>query len=576
MSISVDKALTKAAKHIRKGEINAAATLYQEILTQYPGNARARRELESLNARISPIKPPREEYERLVQLYEAAEMDEVVERATLMSRRYPTASIVFNILGLAHAAQENWAAAIESYQKALRHSPGLAELHNNLGIALQKNGDHSAAREAYRHALKISPGMVDALNNLALLLIDEKKYDEAIVHLEDVLKRQPDFDEARKNLIGAYGDKGRLHSQRGQSEKARQAFEKALELGPREGKIFLSYTHVTKVEPGNPYLERMIELADPDILTGDEASAIQHALANAYFALGDAGKAFQHLNEGNRLQKADLQYDIREDVERHSEFRGYFDTIGPQEIEYEDDLGFTPVFILGMPRSGTTLTEQILACHPNCFAGGEMHELSDIVRTTAWYFDERRLEAFKAVRGAYRDAVKEKTGKPFVTDKMPFNFRIIGFIAYAFPEAKIIHMRRKPEAVCWSNYRTDFHARTMGYSCDMVDVAHYYRLYEEMMTYWQKRFPGRIYEQNYEALTENFGPEVRALLNHVGLDWTDAVMEFHKNDRPVLTASSAQVRRKLYSGSSDAWEKYREFLFPMLDALNTKKEPLQR
>lgn len=567
MALSVDKTLSKAAKHARRGEFGEAAALYQAILEQYPANARAQRELEALRQKAPAARPPRADYERLVQLYQSGQFEEVVERATLMSRRFPAAFIVHNILGLSKAGLENWDSAITSYQEAIRLSPNTAELHNNLGIALQKTGKLEDALKAYETALKLTPGFPDAMNNLALALIDAKRYEEAIQTLESLLKRHPDFGDAPKNLATAYGDLGRVHYQKGDKGAASEAFAQALELGGDDAKAYLSYVLSAKLQPEDTHLSRMLAFSKRDGLEAEDAAAIEFALAEAFFSLKDEDKAFEHLHKANRLRLEQLKYKTSEDIERHDDFKAYFRQIGPQNITFDDELCFTPIFVLGMPRSGTTLTEQIIATHADCFPGGEMKALNDIVRQTPWYYDARAPEVFHTVRQQYRDAIRARTDAPYVVDKMPFNFRLIGVIAEAFPEAKIVHMQRRPEAVCWSNYRTFFHAETMGYCFGMEEVVRYYRLYEDLMKFWSERYGDRIFNQNYEALTEDPEAETRKLFDYLGLEWSDAVLSFHEDQRPVLTASAVQVRQKLYQGSSDAWKRYEHHLGPMLKAL---------
>jgi hypothetical protein len=172
------------------------------------------------------------------------------------------------------------------------------------------------------------------------------------------------------------------------------------------------------------------------------------------------------------------------------------------------------------------------------------------------------------VRNGYIQSLSDlKTSKKIITDKMPVNFRLIGLILAAFPEAKIIHTLRDPVATCWSNYKHYF-TNENGFTFNQQDLAKFFKLYTEMMDFWHKLFPGQIYDLTYEKLTKNQKEETQALLSYCDLDWDDDCLNFHKNERAVHTASASQVRQKMYQGSSEAWKKYEAYLKPLIDGLN--------
>ena len=226
-----------------------------------------------------------------------------------------------------------------------------------------------------------------------------------------------------------------------------------------------------------------------------------------------------------------------------------------------------------MPRSGTTLVEQIVSSHSEVYGAGELKFMDAIMDSLDWSGDTLYPEVINEIRAEYLDNISDlSTDQRFLTDKMPANFRWLGFIAQAFPEAKIIHVKRNPVAVCWSNYKLYFPANGMRYSFDMEDVAKYYGLYQNLMKFWHELFPNRIYDINYEKLTENQLEETQKLLAYLELDWQDDVLEFHKNTRSVSTASNLQVRTKMYKDSSLEWQKYKEHLDPMLNILKGFQE----
>ena len=230
-----------------------------------------------------------------------------------------------------------------------------------------------------------------------------------------------------------------------------------------------------------------------------------------------------------------------------------------------------PIFIVGMPRSGTSLVEQIVASHNEAHGAGELEFstqiFSSIIANISGDVDKKDLLFFREQYLAKLNALK--CSKNIITDKMPMNFRYIGLILSAFPEAKIIHLKRDARATCWSIYKNYFDSDGIGYSYDQNDLAQYYGLYSDLMSFWHERFPDQIYDICYEDLTTNQEEETRKLLEYCDLDWDENCLNFHSNKRAVKTASALQVRKKMYQGSSEAWKKYEAHLQPLIKGLKS-------
>jgi hypothetical protein len=211
--------------------------------------------------------------------------------------------------------------------------------------------------------------------------------------------------------------------------------------------------------------------------------------------------------------------------------------------------------------------EQILASHSQVHGAGELSLLHQILKTVNWRSADLDTIKFRELRHKYLAGLAG-LGAPewLITDKMPLNFLLIGFVLTAIPEARIIHTQRDARATCWSNFRQYF-SKQAEYSCDLHDVAQYYGMYSELMDFWHEKFPGKIYDLSYEALTEQQEAQTRQLLEYVGLEWQDQCLDFHNNRRPVATASAMQVRQKMYTGSSLEWRNYEQHLGPMIEAL---------
>jgi hypothetical protein len=290
-----------------------------------------------------------------------------------------------------------------------------------------------------------------------------------------------------------------------------------------------------------------------------------------YEDIGDTDKSFACLTEGNALRKKLLNYSIDEDKELFIRLKKTQPHLLKTSLDVKaSSIETTPIFILGMPRSGTTLVEQIISSHSEVTGAGELNYVVQFGEKLFGYPISINTVEVSEFRNKYLSKLfKESNGKQFITDKMPQNFRFIPLICAAFPEAKIIHVQRNAIATCWSNYKQYFAAKDLGYSYDLNDVVSYYELYTDLIKLWQSHYGDRIYNLNYETLIEDQDNETRKLIKHLGLTWEDACLSPHKNKRSVRTASQQQVRKKIYKGSSDAWRKYEPYLNGAFDSLTS-------
>jgi len=287
--------------------------------------------------------------------------------------------------------------------------------------------------------------------------------------------------------------------------------------------------------------------------------------------LGDLNAAYASYLAGGGLRQKLLKYEFKQD-------KHFFDQIKLTAPKFKDvalnatgePITHTPIFILGMPRSGTTLVEQIVSSHSEITGAGELTYVSQFGAKLAAGLTAPTLEAVSAFRGRYlAQLAKMAGGRALITDKMPQNFRYIALLCAAFPEAKIVHVQRNAEATCWSNFKHYFVSKGLGYSYDLADTVRYYGLYKELMHFWSQSYSDRIYHMDYDKLTEDQEPETRRLIDHLELNWEEACLAPQNNKRAVKTASQQQVRQKVYKGSSQAWRKYAPFLDGVFDELET-------
>ena len=579
-----------------------------------------------------PSSPSPQQINALVSLYNRGELEVAINQANELVRQFPSAIILYNILGAAHSkkgrkedalacfakaveidprfpdAHNNLGAtlrnlgrpeeAIDSYKDALNLKPGYAEAHYNLGNALNDLGRQEEAAASFSKALELKPDYFNAHNNLGLALNNLGRHEEALASFskaaalapnnpsafnnlgvtfralgrqeqaieqyEKALKIKPDYDEAHYNLANAFSDLG-------DQERALARYAAALQLNPNLAEAYRSMGSIKTYEAGDPQIDKMQKLLAAPGATENDKMHLSFALGMAKDDLKEFEKAFEYFNGGNALRKKAFGFEI-------SEEKKLFDTIietfenGPSPTEIDeksiDGSRPTPVFIVGMMRSGTSLIEQILASHSDVYGAGELLTLGQSVQSINWSgtsLDWRQLVEIKQSYMRYLSTLG--ASEPFITDKAPLNFRWIGFIRHALPNARIIHVKRDPVATCWSIYKHFFSSIGNGYAYDLRDVAEYYRLYLRLMTYWNKKFPVAIYEISYEKLTEDQESETRKLLAHMGLGWEPQTLDFHKTKRAVATVSAAQVRKKLYRGSSEEWKNYEQFIQPMIKIL---------
>ena len=312
---------------------------------------------------------------------------------------------------------------------------------------------------------------------------------------------------------------------------------------------------------GNKYLDENI--------SEEQRCNINFGLADACENLGDFEKAFTHYSEGNELRKKLLDYDINQDVELFRQIKCSYPRIVKNSLEPDEfSKNVMPIFIVGMPRSGTTLVEQIISSHSQVTGAGELAFAAQFGASIAQGLSDSTTDSLINFRERYLIKLQNvSNGNLIVTDKVPQNFRYIGLLATAFPEAKIVHVKRNPAAVCWANYKQYFVSKSIGYCYAIDDVISYHKLYENLMEFWTNTLSNRIYKLDYEQLTVNQESETRQLIDYLGLDWDENCLSPQNNTRSVATASNVQVRKKVYRGSSEHWKKYQPFLNGAFDEL---------
>jgi len=470
-----------------------------------------------------------------------------------------------NNLGIIHHEMGQLDEAIKCYEKTITINPENAEAHNNLGVTLNKLTQFHEAINCYEQALAINPSYDESYFNLGTTLYELGRNDEALNSYKQTLIINPNYADAYNNI-------GNILQELGQFDEAFSNYVYALAIDPDNAEFHRNLALMKNYKKGDTQVIKMQSLLSDGNLSKSERIQLCFALAKAYDDLGEKDELFKILNQGNYLRKDELNYSIEKDLNNHSLFRKMFVSNIENSSSY-DSLSIRPIFIVGMPRSGTTLVEQIISSHHKVHGAGELNALDNLIapimNNYSTHNNSLSEKNFLSIRQGYSKKLSNlNVIESVITDKMPTNFKNIGFILKAFPEAKIIHLKRDAMAICWSIYQRYFPAEGIGFAYDMEDLGEFYNSYTEMMTFWHELFPNQIYDISYEDLTTNQEHETKKLLEYCELDWDKNCLNFHKNKRAVKTSSSFQVKEKMYQGSSDVWTKYKTQLKPLIDSLS--------
>ena len=469
----------------------------------------------------------------------------------------------YYIYGNIQKQLKNYNEASENFLKAINLKSDYSEAYNNLGNTKFKLGFIDEAVENYQKAIKYSKKNIPAYFNLAHVYSEEKNFNDLKKVLQGVLK----FDE---NNTTALNDLGYLNLILGNVDEGRKLFERVIDIDDKHIRAFKNYFLITKAEEGNKFFKKL-EKIDLSNFNDEDKVLAYTSLSKCNFDLNQSDLALKYLDEANKIKKKNSNFSLQAEKKLFENIKNIFKQNETELTIHNYNIKFTPIFILGMPRSGTTFLEQVLSSHSSIHGAGELNYLPKIIDNIKLDKLQNFDSIIKNIRSEYYEKVLKLSNKKFIIDKLPMNFRWIGFIANAFPEAKIIHIQRNPMAICWSNYKINFPDPGMDFSLTQKDTAKYYILYEDLMKFWLDKFKERIININYENFVNNFENEIRGLIKKLGINWEENIKNYSKNARPVQTASLLQVRGSIKKNTSEEWKKYRVHLKIMQETLDSAK-----
>ncbi|OOG62183.1 sulfotransferase [Rhodanobacter sp. B04] len=463
------------------------------------------------------------------------------------------------LIGLAALGLKQMPQAVKHLQRAVKLDPLRAEYAAQFAKVLSLVNQPAVALRVVDRALTLSPLDAPTLDTLGVVLSRANEHERAVTLYERAVALAPARADLHYNLAKSLICLGRL-------DDADQEMEVCLDLAPQSWDIHLTLSQLRKQSRASNHLQRLQSLL-PDSVGNPVAQLHLHlALFKEYEDLADYPRAFEHLAIGKAAGRVGRGYSHEQKEAQFAALTRALTEPQPAAAGFPTD---EPIFVLGMPRSGTTLVERIISSHRDVHSAGELQNFPVSFKQVSGSRTPQLLDPetigcasridWRKLGETYLSSTRPATGqKPRFIDKLPHNFLYAGFIANALPNAKIICLRRDPMDTCLSNFRQLFALQSTNYdySFDLLDTGRYYVLFDRLMAHWQRLFPGRILEVDYETLVDSQENSSRQMLEFCGLSWDDACLRFEDNPAPVATASAVQVRRPMYRSSVKRWKHY--------------------
>jgi Tfp pilus assembly protein PilF len=481
--------------------------------------------------------------------------------------------------GARRLADKAPADAMAAFNEAVNLAPAWPDARHHQALAYIQLGDPAAAEAALRTALELDPRHARASHLLGALLCERNALEEALPLLRAAALREPDNAQFQRDL-------GVVELFFGNIEAARAAFLHALKLNIHLDEVLYTLVRMTPMQDGSPESARLFdllnELADrSESLPVGEQSQVYFALSKAYEDCGDIDRSFDCMVKANALARRGISYSADDTDWRLEWVTETFDRDLINRLSGQGAMSDRPIFVVGMPRSGTTLVEQIISAHPKVHGGGELVLMPNLVGKTRgvngavfphWAQTLTAADC-RALGETYLEGLpKGEPGETRVTDKRLENAEFVGLIHLMLPNAVIIHVRRDPRDTCFSGWSLRF-SHGQEYTYSMEELGRYWRAHDQLMAHWNRVLPaGRVLEVPYEGLVNGFETWSRRIIDHCGLDWDPTCLKFYESDRPVRSASLTQVREPIYNRAIGRWKPFAKHLEPMFAAMDGRVE----
>mgnify|MGYP001246528500 FL=1 len=505
------------------------------------------------------------ELPKIINAFNSGQYELVINRASILLKKNQDNDFLWNIKGLAFQVQRRYQLSIECFIKAVQINPNNLAALNNLGISHKKSMDYTAADKCFNKVIKINPSYIKALINLGNLRNETLDFAEAILFYKKAIDINDKISECHLNLAYSYQSIGEI-------SRAKEHLNKTLKIDISQTRADKMLSALIDYTTDKGHLSSMIDKETSLELTDEKKIYLYFAIAKAFEDMKDFNKSFAYLEKGNQLQKDNTTYNY-ENIKKLSHSIKSFFSNSKLKFNNKEISKKKFIFIMGMPRSGTTLVEKIVSSHSRVSGLGELNIISNIIFNNVikeHEIDTKKIDEFlnNDFLTSYEFYLKNFNIKnEYIVDKSLTNFWYIGFIKHFFPNSKIIHCSRNAKDNCLSIYKNLFDTHE-GWFYDQLELARYYNSYEDLMKFWNKMYEGKIYNIEYELLIKNPDDEIKKLINFCSLDWEDACLNFHKSKTAIKTLSVNQANKPIYSSSVNSSDNYKDKLKILFSKLN--------
>ena len=495
----------------------------------------------------------------------SGEYREVINKTIPLIKKFPNIYIFNNLLALAYNATGQYELAIKILEKALKLNSQNIFVLNNLGLIHGNLQDIEIAEKYLKKALSIKPSFLDASITLANIKTNLGQNEEAIIILEEARKLY------KKNFKLNFS-LGNVYQQKGDFKWALECFQTCQEIEPDNTAVDKSISLITKYHKDSVHLNKMRKKFS-DVMPAENKMWLSFALGKALEDTQDYKNSFKYLKIANDIKNKKVNFDITREEILFKNIKKLFKVKNFPKIEPSNK---KILFVLGMPRSGTTLVEQILSSHKDVYGAGELNHVHNFIEKKflkdPFTFYENKVgninvDEFVNFRKYYLEKID--SDKQIITDKAPLNFKWIGFLLMAFPNCKIVHLKRNPMDICWSMYKNYFASNRLNFCYEFSNLGSYYLIYKNLMSFWNTLFKDKIYNIEYENLIKNQKKEIKDLLSYCDLSWDENCMTFYNNKKFIATASLAQARTPIYNSSIEKWKHYSGELIELSNIINS-------
>ncbi len=553
-SVLQNELLRAIQLHSKKDLVNAER-IYKSIILKDPNNYDAIRHLGILKQDLGDYEAAYSNYLKCIEIR-------------------PNGFEALNNLGAVHVRNKNYQLALKCFGRSYEIKGDYVPTINNLASLYHKLNRPKEALEMSSKALKFQPNNLITLNQHAKALILNNDIREAIDLLEKYHKAFPEHEDFALNLSTAYKEMGEF-------EKSNQIINEQFKVNYKNLQYLLGYVHIKENKLSDKHLQYFEEQLEKNHYMEDDKVLLCHAFFRNFANQNNFDKAGKYLIKGNNIQYKIKPFDLKKEREVYEKIKKLF--INIKTNKWKKSKNPKPIFVCGMPRSGTTLCEQILSSHSKISGAGELTYLAEmsginqIINPEDIHLEKfesvvNNIDSSQEVRSDYLEAIKSHAEKnsEYVCDKMPHNYVLIGLIKYLFPEGKIIYCKRNPMDNCFSLYSHKFTELSHQYSYNQKMLAMYYKLHVELMNFWINKYKDSIFILDNEELVNNQEIVSKQLIDFCDVEWEDQCLDFYKTKRQVRTASIEQVRQPINKKSIGAWKKYEKYFKDLVEELNVK------